>query len=169
MNGIGVIIWGGDDMNRYSFNDVKEFNPNRFADSPLGRQYSFNEYVEVKFEIIQNKLDGCAREEKVEKELQEKYPPENGYTVMREVYLRDENGSIAKDSITGAARRIDFVVIKDGKVVEMVEVTSKTASKDAQMAKESRIRNEGGNYIKDYNDNLIRIPANVNTRIDRRD
>lgn len=169
MNGIGVIIGDGDDMNRYSFNDVKEFNPNRFADSPLGRQYPFNEYVEVKFEIIQNKLDGCAREEKVEKELQEKYPPEKGYTVMREVYLRDENGSIAKDSITAAARRIDFVVIKDDKVVEMVEVTSKTASKDAQMAKESRIRNEGGNYIKDYNDNLIRIPANVNTRIDRRD
>ncbi|MGN0574405.1 MAG: hypothetical protein ACI4J2_00105 [Ruminococcus sp.] len=156
-------------MNTFSFNDVKEINPNRFADSPLGRQYPYNECVEVKFEIIQNKLDGCAREKQVGKELREKYPPELGYSVLSEVYLRDINGNIVVDPITGTKRRIDFVIEKDGRVVDMVEVTSKTAPKGAQMAKENRIRNAGGNYIKDYDGNLIRIPDSVRTRIDRRD
>lgn len=156
-------------MSAFNFNDVKEFNTNRFADSPLGKQYLFSEYVEVKFDIIQNRLDGCAREEKVEKELQEKYPPEKGYSVIREAYLRDENGNIVKDPLTGEARRIDFVVVKDGMVVEMVEVTSTTAPKDAQTAKENRIRDNGGNYIKAENGDIVRIPNSVQTRIDRRD
>ncbi len=156
-------------MNSFNFNDVKEFNSNRFADSPLGKQYPFNEYVEVKFDVIQNKLDGCAREEKVGDELRKKYPSELGYTVLREVYLRDESGRIAVDPVTGTKRRVDFVIVKDGRVIEMVEVTSKTAPKYAQMAKENRIRNSGGNYIKDYDNNLIRISDSVKTRIDRRD
>lgn len=170
-------------MNAFKFNDVKEFNSNRFADSPLGKefnsnrfvdpligkQYPFSEHVEIKFDILPNKLDGCAREEKVEKELQEKYPPEKGYSIIREAYLRDENGNIVKDPVTGEARRIDFVVIKDGKVVEMVEVTSKTASKDAQTTKENRIRDNGGNYIKDDKGDIVEIPNSVQTRIDRRD
>lgn len=101
-------------MNAFKFNDVKEFNSNRFADSPLGKefnsnrfvdpligkQYPFSEHVEIKFDILPNKLDGCAREEKVEKELQEKYPPEKGYSIIREAYLRDENGNIVKDPVT---------------------------------------------------------------------
>lgn len=156
-------------MNDFKFNDVNETRTNRFADSPLGKQYPFNEHVEVKFEFIQNKLDGCAREEIVGDELRKKYPPELGYTVLREVYLRDEIGRIVVDPETGTKRRVDFVVVKDGNVIEMIEVTSKTAPKDAQMAKENRIRNAGGNYIKDHNNNLIRIPDNVKTKIDRRD
>lgn len=156
-------------MSTFNFNDVKEFNSNRFADSPLGKQYPFSERVEVKFDIIQNKLDGCAREEKVGKELQEKYPLEKGYSVIREAYLRDENGNIVKDPLTGEARRIDFVVVKEGRVVEMVEVTSKTAPKDAQTAKENRIRDNGGNYIKDDKGDIVKIPNSVQTRIDRRD
>lgn len=101
--------------------------------------------------------------------MQEKYPPEKGYSIIREAYLRDENGNIVKDPVTGEARRIDFVVIKDGKVVEMVEVTSKTASKDAQTTKENRIRDNGGNYIKDDKGDIVEIPNSVQTRIDRRD
>lgn len=54
-------------MSTFNFNDVKEFNPNRFADSPQGMQYLFSERVEVEFRALQNKLDGCAREEMVEK------------------------------------------------------------------------------------------------------
>lgn len=34
---------------------------------------------------------------------------------------------------------------------------------------ESRIRDNGGNYIKDENGNIVRIPNNVQTKIDRRD
>ena len=117
----------------------------------------------------QNKLDGLARETEVEIELEEKYPEEEGYTIESEVYLRDKDGNIVKDPETGEARRIDFVVIKDGKVVDSIEVTSQTADKTEQTAKENRIRENGGNYIKDKDGNLIEIPADVQTRIERRD
>ena len=161
--------WSDDKINELCTYDVNECKSDIFTDSPFGRQNTFNELVEVKFEAIQNKLDGCAREEKVGEELRKKYPPESGFTVLREVYLRDENGEIVVDPVTGTKRRVDFAVVKDGNVVDMVEVTSKTAPKEAQIAKENRIRNAGGNYIKDYNNNLIRIPDSVKTRIDRRD
>ena len=114
---------------------------------------------------IQNKQDGLRREADVEAELKEKYPPEEGYNIEKEVYLRDKDGNIVRDPVTGEARRIDFVVIKDGVVVDSVEVTSKTADKTEQSAKESRIREAGGNYIKDSNGNLVEIPDTVQTRI----
>ena len=118
---------------------------------------------------IQNKIDGLAREKEVAEELQEKYPPEEGYEIVSEAYLRDKDGNIVRDSETGEARRIDFVVVKNGKVVDSVEVTSKTADKTEQTAKEERIREAGGNYIRDYNGNLVEIPSTVQTRIERRD
>lgn len=118
---------------------------------------------------IQNKQDGLRREAEVEADLSELYPPEDGYTIEQEVYLRDKDGNIVKDPVTGEARRIDFVVIKDGVVVDSIEVTSKTADKTEQSAKESRIREAGGSYIKDSNGNLVEIPATVQTRIERRD
>ena len=118
---------------------------------------------------IQNKIDGLAREKEVSEELEEEYPPEEGYEIVSEAYLRDKDGKIVRDPETGEARRIDFVIIKDGKVVDSVEITSKTADKTSQSAKESRIREAGGNYIKDSNGNLVKIPASVQTRIERRD
>ena len=118
---------------------------------------------------IKNKQDGLEREKKVEEELKEKYPEEEGYEVISEAYLRDENGNIVKDPVTGEARRIDFVVVKDGKVVDSVEVTSKTADKTEQSAKEQRIRENGGNYIKDSNGNLVGMPSDITTKIERRD
>lgn len=118
---------------------------------------------------IQNKIDGLRREEEVKDELEEKYPPEEGYEIISEAYLRNADGNIVKDPETGKARRIDFVVVKDGKVVDSIEVTSKTADKNDQLAKESRVRDNGGNYIRDNQGNLIRIPSNVQTRVERRD
>jgi len=120
-------------------------------------------------QVVQNKLDGCEREQEVKKELNKQYPEKEGYSVVPEQYLRDKDGNIVKDSVTGKARRIDFVVIKDGKVVDMIEVTSKTADKTEQTAKEQRIRDNGGNYVKDADGNLVKIPASVQTRIERRD
>ena len=119
--------------------------------------------------LIENKAEGCRREKEVENELKEKYPESKGYKIESEVYLRDKDGNIVKDDKTGEARRIDFVVLKDGKVVDSVEVTSKTADKTEQSAKEDRIRENGGNYIKDSNGDLIEIPKDVHTRIERRD
>jgi hypothetical protein len=119
--------------------------------------------------IIKNKEEGLAREKEVGEELKEKYPPEEGYQILQEVYLRDKDGNIVKDPVTGEARRVDFMVVKDGKVVESIEVTSKTADKTEQTAKEERIRANGGNYVKDKDGNLVEIPADVHTQIERRD
>lgn len=33
-------------MNAFKFNDVKEFNSNRFADSPLGKEFNSNRFVD---------------------------------------------------------------------------------------------------------------------------
>lgn len=140
--------------------DNKESKNDTNYDSPIVK--------EVK-EPIKNKLDGLAREQEVAQELEEKYPPEKGYQIVSEVYLRDKEGNIVKDPVTGQARRIDFVVVKDGKVVDSIEVTSKTADKTGQCAKEDRIRDAGGNYIRDNNGNLVQVPTTVRTRIERRD
>lgn len=118
--------------------------------------------------IVENKLEGCKREQEVRKELEKRYPERDGYKVVSERYLLDKNGNIARDPETLKARRIDFVVVKDNKVVGMIEVTSKTAPKIDQSAKELRIRENGGNYIK-LGEQLIRIPNYVETRIERRD
>lgn len=120
-------------------------------------------------QIEKNRENGDKREAEVQKELEEQYPADEDYTIESEVYLRDKDGNIIRDPETGEARRIDFVVIKDGKVVDSVEVTSQTADKTQQSAKEQRIRDTGGNYIKDSNGNLVEIPNSVQTRIERRD
>lgn len=136
-------------------------------DSPLA-QKAIPDVCEVN-SPIKNKQDGLEREREVRGDLEKKYPPEAGYEIISEAYLRDENGKIVRDPETGEARRIDFVVVKDGKVVDSIEVTSKTADKTQQSAKEGRIRDAGGNYVRDSDGNLIQIPSNVQTRIERRD
>ncbi len=119
--------------------------------------------------VVQNKLDGCRRENEVARELEKHYPPKTGCQILRERVLCSREGTPVIDEKTGSKRRIDFVVIQDGKVINMTEVTSKTAPKRDQLAKEYRIRDNGGNYIKDYNGNIFRIPGNVETRVERRD
>lgn len=118
---------------------------------------------------IQNKIDGLQREAEVKDELEKKYSPEEGYEIISEAYLRDADGNIVKDPETGKARRIDFIVAKGGKIIDSIEVTSKTADKSDQLAKESRIRDNGGNYVRDNNGNLIKLPSSVQTRVERRD
>lgn len=161
--------------------EIIENEKNKFVKSPLAKtvekmeinENNTNKYDkpivnEVK-EAIKNKMDGLAREKEVAEELKSKYPPEKGYQIVSEVYLRDKDGNIVKDTVTGEARRVDFIVVKNGKVVDSIEVTSKTANKMEQSAKEERIRDNGGNYIRDNNGNLVEIPSTVHTRIERRD
>ena len=109
--------------------------------------------------VLKNKIDGCAREEKVMAQLKAEYPESLGYKTIREAYLRDESGKIVIDKETGQARRIDFCVCKDGKVIKSIEVTSQTADKTKQLAKEDRIKEQGGVYIKDESGNLIKHSA----------
>ena len=53
----------------------------------------------------------------------------------------------------GARRRLDFVVVEDGKVKGVYEVTSPTADKTAQMVKEADIRRNGGTHVKEAGKN----------------
>ncbi|AEH48648.1 hypothetical protein [Parageobacillus thermoglucosidasius] len=114
------------------------------ADKPL-----YEQEMSKKDIIDLNRKNGDLREEQVYERLKEMYPEQQGYKIIREAYLRDAEGNIVKDDVTGQARRIDFVVVKDGVVIDSIEVTSETATKEAQLAKEQRIRESGGNYIKD--------------------
>ena len=104
----------------------------------------------------------------MEKELEKKYPESEGYEIVSEAYLRDSEGKIVRDPVTGEGRRIDFVVVKDGQVVDSIEVTSETADKTSQTAKEERIRAAGGNYIRTNDCSIVKIPNNVQTTIERR-
>lgn len=137
-------------------------------DRPIAKEINTNDAPE-KGKPIQNKIDGLQRENDVKESLAKEYPKEEGYEIVSEAYLRDDEGNIVKDPETGQARRIDFVVVKDGKVVDSVEVTSKTADKTEQIGKENRIRENGGNYIRNNEGNLVEIPDNVQTKIERRD
>jgi hypothetical protein len=129
---------------------------------------NFEDNIE-KAEPIQNKQEGLRRENEVYGELKGKYPPEKGFTIESEAYLRDEDGKIARDPVTGEGRRIDFIVTKNNTIVDSIEVTSKTAFKDEQTAKEERIRDNGGNFIRDNNYNLLEVPKGLHTRIERRE
>lgn len=75
---------------------------------------------------------------------------------MSEKTLRTADGKKAIDPVTGTGRRVDHVVIKDGRG-KPIEVTSKTANKDIQLAKEARIRDVGGKYIRDNAGNQVEL------------
>jgi cell division protein FtsL len=116
---------------------------------------------------INNKIEGLRRENQVASQLSKQYPENKGYTVLSEVYLRDKNGTIVKDPVTNEGRRVDFMVAQNGKVLNSIEVTSQTASKDMQLAKEMRIREIGGNFVRDNEGNLIQLPTKLETKVER--
>ncbi|WP_222927040.1 LysM peptidoglycan-binding domain-containing protein [Sphingomonas gilva] len=93
-----------------------------------------------------NQLAGASREALVRAELAAQYPAGR---IMSEVYLRSANGKRAIDPLTGTARRIDSVVIQNGRVLDAVEVTSMNANKTVQLRKELRIRNNGDTFVRD--------------------
>lgn len=122
-----------------------------------------------------NRINGAARQEAVGAELLRDYPVEQGYNVESESYLRNQDGSIARDSSIQegngleGTRRLDFVVIKDGQVIKSVEVTSESAPKVLQSEKEDRIREAGGNYVRDRSTGeLVLFAPGVRTEIVRR-
>lgn len=167
-----------------TYKDVTDNPAKRLSDSPLSKLISDSpaqteknydsslaksmdsESLRIGLPIL-NKQEGLHRERVFGGELVKKYPITKGYSIYPERYLRDINGCIAKDPLTGEARRIDYVVVKGNTVCDSIEVTSKTADKIKQTAKEDRIRNSGGNFIKDDNNHLVEFPLSVRTRIER--
>ena len=118
--------------------------------------------------LIPNKKEGLRREQEAQADLKKRYPESEGYRVESEKLLRDSKGKKALDPKTGKGRRIDFVVGKDGNIVDSIEATSTSADKSMQIAKESRIRQNGGNYIRLNDGRLVEIPQNIITRLERR-
>ena len=145
----------------------KEFEPlsNRELNKSLDISRSLDNFSEG---ILPNKEEGLRREAEVEEELEKKYPESEGYEIVSEAYLRDSEGKIVRDPETGEARRIDFVVVKDGKVVDSIEVTSETADKTGQTAKEERIREAGGSYLRTSDGSRAKYPDDLHTTIERR-
>ncbi len=118
--------------------------------------------------IAINQEIGAAREDLVMGELGRLFPQEDGYRILRQPYLRDSSGSIVRDVQTRQSRRLDFVVYRNHRVVRALEVTSRTADKVGQMAKEARIRQFGGSFIKDMETgDLLHLPSTLKTRVYR--
>lgn len=146
---------------------IPDFSKESNLNSDSGKK-STSDNPEKADQIAENRKDGANREEKAYEELKKEYPENEGYKIEREQYLRDKDGNIVRDSETGEARRIDFIVSKDGEVVKTVEVTSENAPKEAQMAKEERIKAAGGNYIKDRDTGeLMEIKETTKTEVRR--
>jgi predicted RNase H-like HicB family nuclease len=145
---------------------IDYYPPNKHPELKGFIEIEKNRFFETN--AIENKIDGEIREDRFYQGLLKDYPYDQGFRIEDEVYLRDMEGDIVKDSVTGEARRVDFVVIKDDKVVKSFEVTSQTAPKEDQMAKESRIREVGGDYMKDIGTGkLLQFDDNVTTEVVR--
>jgi hypothetical protein len=115
--------------------------------------------------IQENAAAGRRRELREARSLQQANP---NASVQREIYLRGADGKRLIDPLTGEARRVDIAVIKDGRVVDMVEVTSRTAPKADQIAKEHRIRELADAFIRDTITGELLSINDVDTRLVRR-
>ncbi|UTM59457.1 hemagglutinin repeat-containing protein [Photobacterium sp. CCB-ST2H9] len=116
-------------------------------------------------EPIPNAVEGNRRNFETEAELNARYPEAS---VQPEQYLRDSDGRIVKDPLTGEGRRIDHVVIQNGKVIDSAETTSLSARKEKQSEKEKRIRDSGGKYVRDRETGCL-VEIYCETRIIRRE
>ena len=111
--------------------------------------------------IIANSAAGRARQARVQGRLQGRF---KNASVQKDRYLRTADGRIAKDPVTGEGRRVDHVVIENGRAKAVVETTSKTAKKNPQLAKEWRIRQAGGTFIRERQTGALVDVASVPTR-----
>lgn len=114
------------------------------------------DYVQRRQQLDQNRADGARRQEEYRREMADIYGEEN---VLTERYLRNADGSIVRDPQTGEARRLDCVVVNGQCGTFTSEVTSPTANKAEQIAKEERIREQGGTFVENPNTGeLIEVP-----------
>nr|WP_319527521.1 RHS repeat-associated core domain-containing protein [Pseudomonas laurentiana] len=148
--------------NRYRYYDplVGRF----ISKDPIGYAGGLNLYVYAPNPVfwidpfglarIKNAIEGERRHKLLNEQLRAKHPEA---TIQCECYLRDANGKSVRDPDTGERRRIDTAVIENGEA-KTYEVTSMTANKDSQMAKEFRVFDAGGTHIRDRGSNGL-IPV----------
>jgi RHS repeat-associated protein len=104
---------------------------------------------------ITNAVEGARREDVFNAQMRARYP---NATVQCQCYLRNAQGKSVKDPDTNERRRIDTAVIENGRA-QTYEVTSMTADKTAQLAKEGSVLQNGGAYIRDRSTGSL-VPVN---------
>ena len=147
-----------DEESGLHYNRARYYDPSvgRFISTdPIGLRGGLNlwQYVDNPIEWIdplglariKNAIDGARREDVFNAQMRAKRP---NATVQCQCYLRDAQGKSVKDPLTGERRRVDTAVIENGQA-QTFEVTSPTADKTLQVAKEQRILDAGGSYIRD--------------------
>ena len=128
-------------------------NNYQYAPNPVG-------WVDpLGLEKIKNKVEGDRREGIFKDRMKSQHP---NATIQCECYLRNAEGKSVKDPVTGERRRVDTVVIEKGKGTAY-EVTSPSADKRDQLAKEGRIRAEGGTYVKDRSTGKLVPVSDIST------
>ena len=114
---------------------------------------------------IKNAIDGLRREAEALVDLAQQFP---NASIQSERLLRTADGKKAIDPLTKEGRRIDHAVVENGKVTKLVETTSTTAPKAAQIAKENRIREAGGTYIRNKETKKLMNVSDIITELSRR-
>lgn len=125
--------------------------------------------VETKPQIVQNKEDGCRREADQSADLLRQYPQTEGFRILPERILLDAKGLPIADPVTGECRRLDFVVVdREFTPQRSLEVTSTTAPKVEQFAKEQRIRDAGGTFVREPSSQKLVDISGLSTELIRR-
>lgn len=101
------------------------------------------DYVQRRQQLDQNRADGTRRQEQYRQEMADIYGEEN---VLTERFLRNANGDVVRDPVTGEGRRLNCVVV-NGQCGYAAEVTSPTVDERQQIRKETNIRNAGGIFV----------------------
>ena len=113
----------------------------------------------------ENFLLGKLREARVHADLKKLYPQAK---ILKERILRDSIGVKVIDELTGTGRRLDFVVVKNGKAIDVVEATGLNVDKTAQLEKKLRILQSGGNFVRDRATRELIDLGNLFSRVERR-
>ncbi|EKS67891.1 MULTISPECIES: RHS repeat-associated core domain-containing protein [Caballeronia] len=111
---------------------------------------------------ITNAIEGARREDVFNARMKARYP---NATIQCQCYLRDAQGKSVRDPRTGERRRVDTAVIQNGQA-NTYEVTSPAANKLDQLAKEGRIRQNGGTYVRDRSTGNL-IPVSGISKVER--
>lgn len=152
---IELKTWLGNALDGYPAEEANKWAKDFINTLPAAQQQTIGDLIMLA--VQDNAVAGSRREREVRTDLQAQYP---GASVQDQQYLRDRSGNIMIDPNTGTARRLDHVVIANGKVIDTVETTSLTAEKDKQILHELETRNAGGTYIRDRNTgNLVEVPS----------
>lgn len=158
----GLNGWVENVLEGYPAEDVNKWVDDFVLGYPAEQQQSIKD--QLLLSVQDNRINGQRRQNEVHQDLTQQYP---GASVQDEQYLRDGDGNISIDPKTGTARRLDHVVIENGRVIDVVETTSMGANKRTQLLHEANVRNNGGTFVRDRNTGQL-VQLNQTSRIERR-